>query len=64
MLAATCAKMSKSSSTRNTLSLKKKYEVLEMARKNPSMSSRALSDTFSCGKTQISTIMKNKEKNH
>ena len=47
--------------TRNVLSLKKKVEVLTVAEKNPQIGVRRLAELFSCGKTQISTILKNKE---
>ena len=53
------AKMAASS--RNTLTLQKKYEVLDMLKKNPLMSVRKLAEQFCCGKTQISNIIKNKE---
>ena len=46
---------------RNTLSLKQKYEVIDTARKNPAIGIRALAEKFSCGRTQVSTILKNKE---
>ena len=49
------------SSCKNTLTLQKKYEVLEMVKKNPSMGVRKLAEHFSCGKSQIATILKNKE---
>ena len=47
------------STSRNALTLEKKYEVLEMA-KNRSMSVRALAEHFSCGKSQIASILKNR----
>ena len=61
-----CVMSSASSSTkskapRNTLSLKQKYEVIDAARKNPAIGIRALAEKFSCGRTQVSTILKNKE---
>ena len=64
-----CVMSSASSSTkskaakapRNNLSLKQKYEVIDAARKNPAIGIRALAEKFSCGRTQVSTILKNKE---
>ena len=47
--------------SRNTLTLQKKYEVLDMVKKNPQMSVRKLAEHFSCGKSQIAAIIKNKE---
>ena len=55
------AKCKAGKSARNTLSLKQKYEVISMVTKNPGLSSRVLAERFKCGKTQISTILKNKE---
>ena len=46
---------------RNTLTLKQKYEVIDTAKKNPGMSVRAIANIFSCGRSQISTILNNKE---
>lgn len=46
---------------RNALSLKKKVEVIKAAKNNPQFSVRRLADLFGCGKTQISTILKEKE---
>ena len=46
--------------SRNALTLAKKYEVLEKA-KNRSMSVRALAEHFSCGKSQIASILKNRD---
>ena len=50
--------------SRHTLNLKEKYQVIDMAKKNPGISGRALARTkFSCGKTQILySILKNKDK--
>ena len=45
---------------RNELSLQKKYELLQMAEKNPTLGVRKLAEYFSIGKTQASTILKNK----
>ena len=47
-------------STRNTLTLQKKYEVIDMSMKNPQMSVQKLGEHFSCEKSQIATIIKNK----
>ena len=46
---------------RNALSLKKKVEVIKAAKNNPQFSVRRLADLFECGKTQISSLLKNKE---
>lgn len=45
---------------RNDLSLKLKYEVIKTVEKEPKMGK--LAGLFSCGKTQISMILKSKEK--
>ena len=39
--------------SRHTLNLKEKYQVIDMAKKNPGISGRALATKVSCGKTQI-----------
>ena len=44
-------------STRNTSTLQKKYEVIDMSRKNTEMS---VWKHFSCGTSQIATVIKNK----
>ena len=46
---------------RNELSLKKKVEVIECAKKNPNVGSRKLASLFECGKTQIQTILRKQE---
>ena len=46
---------------RNDLSLKVKYEVVKTSEREPKLGVRKLSEIFQCGKTQISTILKNKE---
>ena len=43
---------------RNELSLKKKVEVIEYAKKNPNVGSRKLASLFECGKIQIQTILR------
>ena len=48
-------------SSRNALTLKEILEVLECAKKHPKDSTRQLADKFSCRKTQIQGILKNKE---
>ena len=52
-----------SKSTRNDLSLKLKYEVVKTVEreKGKKFGLRKLAVMFGCGKTQISTILKNKE---
>ena len=47
---------------RNDLSLKVKYEVIKAVEKEPEIGIRKLAGLFSCGKTQISTILNNKER--
>ena len=47
---------------RKHLTLKKKMEVIEEARKNPILSIRELCQRFDCGKTQIASILKDKDK--
>ena len=39
------------------LTLEKKVEVIKKSKSNPSLSVRALSEIFGCGKTQISDIL-------
>ena len=53
--------MSSKQATRHALSLKEKYEVINTANKNPGLTSRALATKFSCSKTQINTVLKNKD---
>ena len=38
-----------------------KYEVIDITKKNPLMGVCKLAEHFSCGKSQIATILKNKE---
>ena len=52
---------SSTSKKRNDLSLKLKYEVIKAAEREPSIPSRKLAKTFDCGRTQIQTILKNKD---
>ncbi len=49
--------MSSTKKARNALSLKKKYDLIEMRKKNPHITSRILADKFNCGKTQVNTIL-------
>lgn len=51
----------KMATSKNALTLQKKYEVLEMVKKNPLMSVCKLAGLFACGKSQIASIIKNKE---
>jgi hypothetical protein len=46
---------------RNDLSLKMKYEVIKTSEREPKLGIRTLAEHFQCGKTQISTILKNKK---
>lgn len=41
--------------------LKKKVEVIETLAKNPGMNTRTLAEMFQCGRTQIASILKNKQ---
>lgn len=50
----------KSKAAKHALTLKEKYDVISMAKKNPSMGTRSLAHKFSCGKTQITSILKSK----
>lgn len=47
---------------RNDLSLKLKYEVIKAVEKEPKIGIHKLAGLFSCGKTQISTILNNRER--
>ena len=53
-----------SKKTKNTLTLKRKCELIDLANKNPALSSRSLAEKFGCGKTQINRILSNKESLH
>lgn len=50
-----------SSSKRKVLTLKEKVAVLDYVKKNPSAASRKISGVFGCGKTQIQSILNNKQ---
>ena len=50
-----------SSMKRNHLSLEVKVKVIKEAQKHPGISVRTLGETFNCGKTQISEILKKKD---
>ena len=52
--------MACSKPARNELSLAKKYDVVKLAQKNPSLGIRKIAEYFDCGKTQISRILKKK----
>ena len=45
---------------RNALTLKKKVDVIKAARNNPDFGVRKLADLFECGRTRVSTILKEK----
>ena len=47
---------------RNDLTLAQKYEVIKIAEKEKNIAVRKLSQVFGCGKTQISTVIRNKER--
>lgn len=51
----------RSKGPRNALTLKKKVDVIKAARNNPNYGVRKLADLFECGRTQISTILKEKD---
>ena len=51
----------KTRQARNALSLKKKVEVIKAAKSNPQFGVRRLADMFECGRSQISSLLKNKE---
>ena len=46
---------------KNTLTLKKKVEVIKAAESNPKLGVRKLAELYDCGKTQISCILKEKQ---
>lgn len=46
----------------NDLSLQLKFEVIKTVEKEPKIGICTLAGLFSCGKTQISTILNNKER--
>ena len=48
-------------SKRKALTLKDKVGVLDYVKKNPSAGSRKISGVFGCGKTQIQSILNNKQ---
>ena len=53
----------KSKKARNELSLKQKNQILEKyERSNGSLGVRRLAEKYSCGKTQVSNIIRNKDK--
>ena len=58
---ATCSLAMSTKKARNTLTLKKKCELIDIARKNPQLSSRALAARFGCGKSQVTKILSKKE---
>lgn len=60
MAASIALSSSKSVAKRNSLTLKMKYEVVLSVEKDSKLSIRKLAEMFNCGKTQISTILKNK----
>ena len=49
-------------SKRNDLTLAQKYEVVKTAEREKKIGVRKLSQIFGCGKTQISTVLRNKER--
>ena len=49
------------SSKREELDLKTRYDVIQFSRANPRESTRKLAEKFSCGRTQIQVILRNKD---
>ena len=49
-------------SKRNDLTLQQKFKVMKAAKKGKKLGVRKLTQTFNCGKTQISGVLKNKAK--
>ena len=47
--------------SRNELSLKERVSVIEYAQKNPKTGTRKIAEVFKCGRTQIQSILKNRE---
>lgn len=46
---------------KSSLSLKEKYDVIETSKKNPGLAARALAAKFGCDRSQINSILRNKE---
>ena len=59
---ATVGSSAQSAKKRNDLSLKLKYEVVKTVVKEPKIGIRKLAMLFKCGKTQISTILRSKDR--
>ena len=55
------AKSKVAKAPQKALSLKEKYDVIETSKKNPGMAVRALAAKFGCGRSQINSILENKE---
>ena len=55
------AKSKAAKAPQKALSLKEKYDVIETSKKNPGMAVRALAAKFGCGRSQINSVLKNKE---
>ena len=53
--------MSTKKKGRHALKLKEKCQLIDVAKKNPHLSSRALAKKFRCGKTQVTKILSKKE---
>ena len=52
----------KLSSSRNELTLKERYKVVEYSKKHPPDSTRVIAEVFNCSRTQIQQILKNKDR--
>ena len=53
--------MSTKKKGRHALTLKEKCQLIDVAKKNPHLSSRALAEKFRCGKMQVTKILSKKE---
>ena len=52
----------KKSATRKELTMKEKYELIKQSRSTPSQNVRELAEIYGCGKTQVYSILNNKDK--
>ena len=54
--------MAGASVKRNDLSLEQKYQVIKASKITPKLGIRKIAEQFKCGKTQISSILKNESR--